>query len=93
MLDRDRREVRKAGAVIDLTPTEFELLAALMRLPGRAFSRADLLEAIQGIAFEAYERTVDAHIKNLRRKIEDDPADPHYIGTVRGVGYRFIDTE
>jgi len=91
VLDRDRREVRKAGAVIELTPTEFELLAALMRLPGRAFSRADLLETIQGVAFEAYERTVDAHIKNLRRKIEDDPSAPHYIGTVRGVGYRFID--
>lgn len=91
ILDRDRREVRKNGAVIELTPTEFELLAALMRVPGRAFARADLLVAIQGVAFEAYERTVDAHIKNLRRKIEDDPANPRYIGTVRGVGYRFID--
>ncbi len=90
-LDLDRREVRKAGALIELTPTEFELLATLMRSPGHAFSRADLLESIQGIAFEAYERTVDVHIKNLRRKIEDDPASPRYIGTVRGFGYRLID--
>jgi DNA-binding response OmpR family regulator len=90
-LDRDRREVRKAGALIELTPTEFELLAILMSAPGHAFSRADLLESIQGIAFEAYERTVDVHIKNLRRKIEDDPASPRYIGTARGFGYRFID--
>jgi len=92
-LDRGRREVRKAGRRIELTPTEFELLAALMAAPGRAFSRADLLEALQGVAFEAYERTVDVHIKNLRRKIEDDLAEPRYIGTVRGVGYRFIDME
>jgi DNA-binding response OmpR family regulator len=91
VLDRDRREVRKGGEVVDLTPTEFELLAALMSAPGRAFSRADLLEAVQGVAFEAYERTVDVHIKNLRQKLEDDPSDPVYIGTVRGVGYRFED--
>lgn len=91
VLDRARREVRKAGKVVDLTPTEFDLLAVLMEAPGRAFSRADLLETIQGVAFEAYERTIDVHIKNLRQKIEDDPSDPRYIGTVRGVGYRFND--
>jgi DNA-binding response OmpR family regulator len=62
-----------------------------MRAPGRAFSRSELLEAIQGVAFEAYERTIDVHIKNLRQKIEDDPSDPVYIGTVRGFGYRFND--
>jgi len=74
-----------------MAPTEFDLLAVLMSAPGRAFSRADLLETIQGVTFEAYERTIDAHIKNLRHKIEEDPANPAYIGTVRGVGYRFID--
>ncbi len=87
-LDRGRREVTRAGEPVELTPTEFEILAALMSAPGRAFSRARLLEAAQGVAFEAYERTVDAHIKNLRRKIEPDPANPSIILTVRGVGYR-----
>ena len=87
-LDRGRREVARAGEPVELTPTEFEILAALMSAPGRVFSRARLLEAAQGVAFEAYERTVDAHIKNLRRKIEPDPANPSIILTVRGVGYR-----
>jgi DNA-binding response OmpR family regulator len=91
VLDKARREVTVSGAPVDLTPTEFELLAALMSAPGRAFARADLLEAVQGVAFEAYERTIDAHIKNLRRKIEPDPAKPRYITTVRGVGYRLED--
>jgi two-component system alkaline phosphatase synthesis response regulator PhoP len=90
-LDKGRREVTLAGERLDLTPTEFDLLAALMGAPGRAFSRADLLEAVQGVAFEAYERTIDAHIKNLRHKLEPDPANPHYITTVRGVGYRLED--
>lgn len=87
-LDRGRREVTLAGESVALTPTEFDLLAAMMNAPGRAFSRADLLEAVQGVAFEAYERTIDAHIKNLRHKLEPDPAHPRYITTVRGVGYR-----
>jgi DNA-binding response OmpR family regulator len=91
VLDKARREVRKGGKVVDLTPTEFDLLAVLMEAPGRAFSRADLLEAIQGVAFEAYERTIDVHIKNLRQKLEEDPSEPQYIGTVRGIGYRFND--
>jgi len=90
-LDKGRREVRKEGKVLDLTPTEFDLLATLMSAPGRAFSRADLLEAVQGVAFEAYERTIDVHIKNLRQKLGDDPTEPVYIGTVRGIGYRFND--
>jgi len=91
VLDKGRREVRKDGHLIEVTPTEFELLAVLMAAPGRALSRAELLESVQGVAFEAYERTVDVHIKNLRQKIEDDPSDPQFIGTVRGVGYRLID--
>ncbi len=86
-----RREVRQEGKVLDLTPTELDLLATLMSAPGRAFSRADLLEAVQGVAFEAYERTIDVHIKNLRQKLGDDPTEPVYIGTVRGIGYRFND--
>ena len=90
-LDQERHEVLKTGQPVDLTPTEFKLLATLMESPGRVFTRAELLEAVQGVAFEAYERTIDVHIKNLRRKIEDDPGHPHYIETVRGVGYRFSD--
>ena len=90
-LDQERHEVLKTGQPVDLTPTEFKLLVTLMENPGRVFTRAELLEAVQGVAFEAYERTIDVHIKNLRRKIEDDPGHPHYIETVRGVGYRFDD--
>ncbi|MDX9954131.1 MAG: response regulator transcription factor [Anaerolineae bacterium] len=88
VLDHDRREVRLRDAPIELTPTEFDLLAVFMAAPQRVFSRAALLEAVQGVAFEAYERTIDAHIKNLRRKLEVDPADPQFIVTVRGAGYR-----
>jgi DNA-binding response OmpR family regulator len=88
VLDRESHQVTLSGEGIDLTPTEFNLLEILMENPGRAFSRAELLESIQGIAFEAYERTVDAHVKNLRRKIQIDPADSQWILTVRGVGYR-----
>jgi DNA-binding response OmpR family regulator len=74
-----------------LTPTEFELLAALVRQPGRDFTRAQLLDAIHGVAFESYERAIDAHIKNLRRKLEPEPRRPRYILTVYGVGYKFND--
>ena len=81
------------GAGIDLTPTEFNLLAALMAQPGRVFTRLQLLEAAQGTAYEGYERTVDAHIKNLRAKLETDPKEPRLIETVFGVGYRFHKTE
>ncbi len=93
VLNRDRREVTLHGEPLDLTPTEFDLLATLMSVPGRVFSRADLLESVQGVAFEAYERTVDAHIKNLRRKLEPDPAHPQYVVTVRGAGYRLESPE
>ena len=87
-LDRTTHVVTHSDQPVDLTPTEFNLLETLLTTPGRAFSRAELLEAVQGIAFEAYERTVDAHIKNLRRKIEPDPTHPTFILTVRGLGYR-----
>ncbi len=76
----------------ELTPTEFELLLTLARSPGRVFTRSQLLDAIHGIAFESYERAVDAHIKNIRRKIELETSDPRYIITVYGVGYKFTDS-
>jgi len=87
-LDRDAHTVAVSGRSVELTPTEFSILETLMTTPGRVFGRAELLEAAQGIAFEAYERTVDVHVKNLRRKLEPDPAHPRYILTVRGAGYR-----
>lgn len=88
VLDRAEHTVTVTEEPVDLTPTEFDVLETLMREPGRVFSRGEILEAVQGVAFEAYERTVDAHIKNLRRKIEPDPATPRYVLTVRGAGYR-----
>jgi DNA-binding response OmpR family regulator len=88
-LDLDAHALSISGDPVDLTPTEFHLLSAMIAQPGRAFSRFQLLEASQGTAYEGYERTIDAHIKNLRAKIEDDPKNPHYIETVFGVGYRF----
>jgi two-component system alkaline phosphatase synthesis response regulator PhoP len=90
-LDLERRSVRVTGRPIELTPTEFELLAALMRHPGRPLSRAQLLDLVVGDADAGYERTIDAHIKNLRRKIEDDTANPTHILTVFGIGYKFRD--
>ncbi|HLB47260.1 MAG TPA: response regulator transcription factor [Anaerolineales bacterium] len=89
VIDLTRHTVTRGGESIDLTPTEFGLLAAMAREPGRAFTRLQLLEAAQGDAFEGYERTVDAHIKNLRAKLERDPKKPEYIVTVFGVGYKF----
>ncbi len=80
-----------AGQPVDLTPTEFQLLATLVRQPGRIFSREQLLKAVHGIAFDGFDRSVDSHIKNLRRKIEPDPRRPRYIQTVYGVGYRFVE--
>jgi len=89
MLDRAGRVVRVDSELVDLTPSEFELLAVLIATPGRAFSRLELLERMQGTAFEGYERTIDVHIRNLRLKIEQDSTQPRYIETVYGVGYRF----
>lgn len=88
-LDRESHTVKAGDEYVDLTPSEFDLLATLLSAPGRAFSRLDLLDRIQGTAYEGYERTVDVHIKNLRAKIEYDPRSPRYIETVYGVGYRF----
>jgi DNA-binding response OmpR family regulator len=78
-----------AEQVVDLTPSEFDLLATFMAAPGRAFTRAELLDRLQGTSFEGVERTIDVHVRNLRSKIEPDPRQPRYIETVFGVGYRF----
>ncbi len=88
MLDQNEHSVSVAGRSIELTPTEFDLLTILMTNPGRVFSRMELLERLQGEAYAPYERTVDAHIKNLRAKIEADPTHPRHILTVFGVGYK-----
>lgn len=87
-LDHDTREVLIGDRTVDLTPSEFDLLAALLTAPGKVFSRLDLLDVIQGVRYEGYERTIDTHVKNLRAKIESDPRNPRYIETVYGVGYR-----
>lgn len=89
VVDRDKHIAMVDGKLIELTPTEFDLLATLMTSPGRAFSRLDLLEEIQGSRYVGYERTIDIHIKNLRGKIETDPHHPEFIETIYGVGYRF----
>jgi DNA-binding response OmpR family regulator len=90
-IDVARMRVAVAGRTVELTPTEFGLLVALARQPGRIFTRSQLLDVIHGVAFESYERAIDAHVKNLRRKLEDDPARPRYVLTVYGVGYRFAE--
>jgi DNA-binding response OmpR family regulator len=90
-LDVPRMRVTVDGRPVDVTPTEFELVAALMREPGRVFTRGQLLGAIHGVAFDPYERAIDAHVKNIRKKIEPAAGKPRYLLTVRGVGYRFTD--
>jgi two-component system alkaline phosphatase synthesis response regulator PhoP len=90
-VDIHKHRVEIDGHPVTLTPTEFDLLAVMVAQPGRAFNRMQLLEATQGEAYEGYERTIDAHIKNLRSKIEIDPRNPAFIETVFGVGYRFHD--
>ena len=90
-MDVPRMRTELGGRSIDLTPTEFTLLAALARQPGRIFTRSQLLDAIHGVAFESYERAIDTHIKNLRRKLEPDPRRPAHVLTVYGVGYRLAD--
>jgi len=92
-LDLPRMKTAVAGRAVDLTPTEFQLLAALAAEPGRVFTRAQLLDTIRGVAFESYERAIDAHVKNIRRKLEDDPSAPRYVLTVYGVGYRFAELD
>ncbi|HMJ74459.1 MAG TPA: response regulator transcription factor [Iamia sp.] len=90
-IDAGRRHVTVGDRSVDLTATEFDLLIQLARQPGRVFTRSQLLGAIHGVVVESYERTVDAHIKNIRRKMEPDPRQHRYLLTVHGVGYRFAD--
>jgi two-component system OmpR family response regulator len=88
-IDLERHEVKRGERLVELTLTEFELLRVLAEAPGRVYSRMQLLEKVQGSAYEGYERTIDSHIKNLRKKVETDPEHPRYVITVRGVGYKF----
>ena len=88
-IDIDAHSVTRNGVQVDLTPSEFEILVVLAKNPGRVFSRIQLLDAMQGQSYEGYERTIDAHIKNMRSKIETDPRKPELITTVFGVGYKF----
>jgi len=92
VLDLPRMRTRVSGRPVDLTPTEFHLLAAMARYPGRVYTRAQLLDALHGVAFESYERAIDAHVKNIRRKLEPDPRRPRYVLTVYGVGYKLADS-
>ena len=92
LLDLEAHTATQADQLLELTPTEFDILTALMHHPGQAFTRLQLVEVAQGGAYEGYERVIDQHIKNLRAKIEPDPANPYYILTVFGVGYKFNDT-
>jgi DNA-binding response OmpR family regulator len=89
VIDRDAREVRLQGELVELTRSEFDLLHALASHPGRVFSRFELITKVQGYDYEGYERTIDAHVKNLRRKLPEDPKHPRYVLTVTGVGYKF----
>jgi two-component system alkaline phosphatase synthesis response regulator PhoP len=91
-IDVGARCVRRAKEIIDLTRTEFDLLAALAGAPGQVFSRAQLLDRLHGISYDGVDRSVDAHVKNLRRKLERDPGNPVYILTVYGIGYRLAET-
>ncbi len=93
VIDRRRHELQVRGAVVDLTPTEFRLLEVLAGEPGRAFTRLELLDRVFGYDFEGFERTVDVHVKNLRKKIEPDPKQPTHVQTVYGVGYKFSEVE
>lgn len=88
-IDSAGHKVRVDGDDVDLTASEFKLLATLARYPGRVYSRMELVEKVLGYDFVGYERTIDSHVKNLRAKLGDDPKDPQYIYTVHGVGYRF----
>jgi two-component system alkaline phosphatase synthesis response regulator PhoP len=89
VIDPESHTVKQSEELLDLTPTEFSILLTMANQPGRAFSRLQLLESCQGVAYEGYERSIDAHIKNLRAKLGDDSKDPRYIETVFGIGYRF----
>ena len=91
VVDGPKMRVTRGGTEVELTPTEFQIVAALIAQPGRVFTRSQLLDVVHGVSFESYERAIDAHIKNIRRKLEPDSRNPDHILTVHGVGYRFRD--
>jgi two-component system alkaline phosphatase synthesis response regulator PhoP len=91
-IDASKMCVERSGARVDLTTTEFQLLAALARYPGRVFTRAQLLDAVRGTDVDSFERAIDAHVKNIRRKLEPDPHRPRYVLTVYGIGYKFAES-
>jgi DNA-binding response OmpR family regulator len=91
VIDIPHRRVEREDTRIELTTTEFELLRILASSPGRVFTRGQLLDSIRGVSFESYERAIDAHVKNLRKKLEPEPRRPAYVITVHGVGYKFAD--
>lgn len=93
VLDVPRLRASVQSRPVDLTPTEFSILVTMARAPGRVFTRAQLLDAVHGVAFESFERAIDAHVKNIRRKLEPEPGRPRYLLTVYGVGYRVADPE
>ena len=88
VIDEERRRVEVRGATVELTPTEWGILVALATVPGRVYSRYEIINRVRGYEFEGYERTVDSHVKNLRRKVEADPSSPRVVQTVLGGGYR-----
>jgi DNA-binding response OmpR family regulator len=90
-MDLRGRLITLAGQPVELTPTEFDLLAAMMREPGRVFTRTQLVEAVYDVAYEGYDRAIDSHISNLRQKIEPDSRKPTYVQTVYGVGYKLVE--
>ena len=90
VINIERHEVKKNGELLELTPTEFKILELLASSSGRVFSRLQIVEQVQGYAFDGYERTIDAHVKNLRRKVEENPKEARYIHTVYGVGYKVV---
>ena len=92
IVDLDRMSVTAGDRPVELTRTEIQLLATLVRQPGRVFTRTQLLDAIHGDEVESFERAIDAHVKNIRRKLEADPRRPRYVLTVHAVGYRFADS-
>ena len=93
LMDREGRLVKVSGTMVELTPTEYGILETMMSYPNQVFTRLQLIEKVQGYSFEGYERTYDSHIKNLRKKIESDPANPRYIKTVYGIGYKMVEDD
>ena len=91
IIDSPRMKVTRNGETIDLTPTEFQILSVLARAPGRVFTRQQLLDTVRGSDVDSFDRAIDSHVKNIRRKLERDPRKPRYVVTIYGIGYKFTD--